>query len=138
MSTWEPNRPPQMSTWELEQPELEVPLTTRQLKRRRNKGSKLAKKFKNLVAEIDNLKSQMEALDKITKASKSTNARLKTKKIRSMKREADKIAEKLRESEATLKLLEPRVPKDPTLKQHPMNRNKRIETKIDELNKKIR
>ena len=42
------------------------------------------------------LKSQMEALeDKITKASKSTNAGFKRKKVRSMKREADKIAEKL-------------------------------------------
>ena len=139
MSTWEPNRPPQMSTWEPEQPELEVPLTKRQLKCRRNEDSKLAKKFKNLVAEIDNLKSQMEALeDKITKSSKSTNARFKRKKIRSMKRVSDKIAEKLRESEATLKLLEPRVPKDLTLKQHPPNRNKCIEAKIDELNKKIR
>ena len=114
MSTWEPNRPPQVSTWEPEQLELEVPLTKRQLKHRRNKD---AKKFKNLVEEIDNLKSQMEALeDKLTKVSESTNARFKRKKIRPMKREADKIAEKLRESEATLKLLEPRVPKDPTLK----------------------
>ena len=122
-----------------EQPELEVPLTKRQLKRRRNKDSKLAKKFKNLVAEIDNLKSQMEALeDKITKVSESTSARFKRKKIRSMKWEADKIAEKLRESEVTLKWLEPRVPQDPTLKQHPSNRNKCIEAKIDELNKKIR
>ena len=81
----------------------------------------------------------MEALeDKITKASDSTNARFKRKKIRSMKREADKIAEKLRESEKALKLLEPRAPKDPTHKQHPPNRNKCIEAKIDELNKKIR
>ena len=63
----------------------------------------LAKKFKNLEKENDNLKSQMEALeDKITKASESTNARFKRKKIRSMKREADKIAEKLRESEKAL------------------------------------
>ena len=94
MSTWEPNRPPQMSTWELErerenkirQPKLEAPLTKRQLKCRRNKDSKLAKKFKSLDAEIRNLKSQMEALkDKITKASKSTNAEFKRKKIRSMK-----------------------------------------------------
>ena len=62
-----------------------------------------------------NLKSQMKALeDKITKASESANTRFKRKKIRSMKREADKITEKLRESEATLKLLEPRVPKDLT------------------------
>ena len=117
MSTWEPNRPPQMSpsgaplrgaTWELERerknevrkPELEAPLTKRQLKRGRNKDSKLAKKFKSLDAEISNLKSQMEALkDKITKASKSNNAGFKRKKIRSMQREADKMAEKLRESE---------------------------------------
>ena len=92
-----------MSTWELEQSELEVPLTIRQLKCRRNKDSKLAKEFKNLVAEINNLKSQMEALeDKITKASKSTNAGFKRKKIRSMKREVDKISEKLRESEKKL------------------------------------
>ena len=56
----------------------------------------------------------MEALeDKITKASKSTNARFKRKKIRSMRREADKITEKLRESEVALKLLEPRVPRPP-------------------------
>ena len=144
MSTWEPQREPQgeMQT-EARQPELEAPLTKRQLKCRRNRDSKLAKKFKNLEKENNNLKSQMEALeDKITKASKSTNARFKRKKIRSMKREADKIAEKLRESEVVLKLLEPRVPKDPIsgapLKQHPPNRNKRIEAKIAEINKKIR
>ena len=140
-------RPPQMSTWELQrepqtearQPELEVPLTKRQLKHRCAKDSKLAKKFKNLEKENSNLKSLMEALeDKITKAFQSTNARFKRKKIRSMKREADKITEKLRESDAALKLLEPRVPKDLTLKQHPSNRNKCIEAKIDELNKKIR
>ena len=55
----------------------------------------------------------MEALeDKITKASESINAKFKRNKIRSMKIEADKIAEKLRESEKALKLLEPRVPKN--------------------------
>ena len=85
----------------------------------------------------------MEALeDKITKASKITNAGFKRKKIRSMKREADKIAEKLRESEKKLKLVEPRVPKDlisgAPLKLRPPNRSKRIETKIAKLNKKIR
>ena len=84
----------------------------------------------------------MEELeDKITKVSESTNARFKRKKIRSMKKEVAKIAEKLRESEKALKLLEPRVPKAPSgvpLKLHSPNRNKRIEAKIDELNKKIR
>ena len=143
MSTWELNQPPQMSTWELKceqknevrQPELEAPLTKRQLKRRQNKDSKLTKKFKSLDAEISNLKSQMEALkDKITKASKSTNAGFQRKKIRSMKREADKINEKLRESEKALDLVEPRVPKSlisrAPLKLHPPNRSKHIETKI--------
>ena len=42
-----------MSTWEPEQPELEVPLTKRQLKHRRNKDSKAAKKFKNLEKKYD-------------------------------------------------------------------------------------
>ena len=112
MSTWKPQREPQTET---RQRELEVPLTKRQPKRRRNKDSKLAKKFVSLDAEIDNLKSQMEELEnKITKASKSTYAGFKRWKIRSMKREADKITEKLRESEKVLKLLEPRVPKDLT------------------------
>ena len=138
-ATWEPK-----CEWENEvrQPELEAPLTKQRLKHRKNKDSKLAKKFKNLEKEISNLKSQMEALkdkiDKMTKASKTTNAGFKRKKIRSMKREADEIAETLRESEAALKLLEPRVPKDPTLKQHPPNRNKCIEAKTAEINKKIR
>ena len=94
-------------------------------------------------AEISNLKSQIEELeDMITKASESPNARFKRKKIRSMKREADKITEKLRESKATLKSLESRIPKDlisgVPLKRHPPNRNKHIEVKIAEINKKIR
>ena len=80
--------------------------------------------------------------DKITRASESTNARFKRKKIRSMKREADKIAEKLRESEKELRSVEPRVPKDPInrapLKLHSPNRNKCIEAKIVGINKKIR
>ena len=148
MSTWEPN---QGATWELErepqtetrQPELEAPLTKRQLKCRRNKDSKLAKKFKNLEAENNNLKSQMEELEnKITKASKSTNVRFKRKKIRSMKRKVDKIVEKLIKSEQALKSLESRIPKDlisgAPFKRLPPSRNKRIETKIAELNKKIR
>ena len=131
--------------------ELETPLMNRQLKHRRNKDSKLAKKFKGLNAEISNLKSQMEALkDKITRTSESTNTRFKRKKIRSMKREASKIAKRLRESEKTLGAVEPRVPKDPIsrsqsggfapahLKLHPPNRNKCIEAKIAEINKKIR
>ena len=95
------------------QPELEAPLTKRQLKHRQNKDSKLNKEFKRLEADIDNLKSQMDSLKyKITKASESANARFKRQKIRSMKREANKINEKLKESEAKLELVEQRVPID--------------------------
>ena len=92
-ATWEPQREPET---EVRQPELEAPLTKRQLKHRQNKDSKLTKKFVSLDSEINNLKSQMDTLkDKIMRASKSTNAGFKRKKIRSMKREANKINEKL-------------------------------------------
>ena len=142
-----PPPPPPIQTWEpindRLRPELEAPLTKRQLKHRQNEDSKLAKKFKSLEAEIDNLKSQMGALkDKITKTSESTNARFKRKKIRSMKREADKINEKLAASEAKLESVKPRVTIDhirgAPLKLHPPNRSKCIEAKISEINKKIR
>ena len=44
---------------------------------------------------MDNLKSQVDALkDKIMRALESANAKFKRKKIRGMKREAAKIAEK--------------------------------------------
>ena len=143
IQTWDPRGVPgPVGPWELQtQPELE--LTKRQLKHRRNKDSKLAKKFKNLEKEINNLKSQMDSLkDKITKASESAIARFKRKKIRSMKRDFDKINEKLKESEKKLESVEPRVPRDPLrggpLKLHPPNRNKCIEKKISEIKKKIR
>ena len=85
----------------------------RQLKHRRNLDSKLNKEFKRLEADIYNLKSQMDSLkDKITKASESANARFKRKKIRSMKRDFDKISEKLKESEAKLESVEQQVPID--------------------------
>ena len=116
------------------EPELEVPqpLTKRQLKRRRNKNSKLNKKFKNLSKEINNLKSQIEELEnKIVKATQSTNARFKRKKIRSMKSDVVKAIEKLRESEKSFESIEFRIPKN-------NNSNKRIENKTAELNKKIR
>ena len=72
--------------------------------------------------------------DKITKASESTNARFKRKKIRSMKRDFDKINENLKESEKKLESVGPRGP----LELHPPNRNKCIEKKTAEINKKIR
>ena len=120
------------------EPELEVPqpLTKRQLKRRRNKNSKLNKKFKNLSKEIDNLKSQIEELEnKIAKAAQSTNAGFKRKKIRSMKRDVIKAIEKLKESEKSFESIESRIPINNNSKQ---SSSKQIENKIAELNKKTR
>ena len=71
--------------------------------------------------------------DKITKASENTNARFKRKKIRSMKRDFDKINEKLKESE---KKLDSGGLNYGALKLHPPNRNKLIEKKTAEINKK--
>ena len=125
------------------EPELEVPqplavaLTKRQLKHRRNKNSKLNKKFKNLSKEINNLKSQIEGLEnKIAKAAQITNAGFKRKKIRSMKRDVVKAIEKLKESEKSFESIESRIiPKNNNSKR---SSSKRIENKIAELNKKIR
>ena len=86
-----------------------------------------------MEAEYNDLKSRMEELeDKITRAYQSTNAKFKRKKIRSMKREADKIRRDLIASKCSLDRL------DTTPKRHPPSKNKRIEAKISELNKKIR
>ena len=84
----------------------------------------------------------MESLrDRIAKAFRSAHSAFKRKKIRFMKKEADKIASQLAESESKLKSIEARVPKDPIsrapLKLHPLAIPKRIEVKIAELNKKI-
>ena len=112
--------------------EVPQPLTKRQLKCRQNKNSKLNKKFKNLSKEINNLKSQIEGLEnKMIKATQSTNARFKRKKIRSMKRDVVKAMEKLKESEKSFESIESRIPKN-------NNSNKQIDNKIAELNKKIR
>ena len=116
----------------IEQP-LTNTLTKRQLKRRRNKASKLSKKAKNLRIEIDDLKSQMDDTEyKVAKASSSTSARFKRKKIHSMKRETTKIAEKIKE----------RVERLESLQLHPIQQppktNKRIKKKIEDINRKIR
>ena len=55
----------------------------------------------------------MEALEnRITRASESTNARTRRKKIRAMKCETNRIAGRLAESEVALRAVEPRVLKD--------------------------
>ena len=122
------------------QPDLEAPLTKRQLKCRHAKDAKLAKCFINLNSEINPLKLQMESLkEKISCTSRSTHSGFRRKKIRTMKRDVDKISVQLAESEAHLESM--RVPKDPVseapLNRHPPSRPKCIEVKIAELNKKI-
>ena len=116
------------------------PLTKRQCKHRHAKDTKLAKRFINLNSQINAVKLQMEELkEKISHASRSTHSGFKRKKIRTMKREANKISAQLAASEARLESM--RVPKDPVsgapLKRHPPSGPKRIEVKIAELNKKI-
>ena len=123
MSTWEQEREQEQSEgplvpcWQgptLRSMELEAPLMKKQLQCRRNRDSKVAKKLKSLDAEISNLKSQMEVLkDKIMRAYESTNVKSKRKKTRSMKGEVNKIAGRLAESESALRVVEPRVLKDP-------------------------
>ena len=87
--------------------------------------------------EIDNLRSQIEELEnKIIKATQSTNASFKRKKIKSMKRDVVKAIEKLKESKKSFESIESRIiPKNNNSKR---SSSKRIENKIAELNKKIR
>ena len=117
-----------------------IPLTKRQRKHRCAKDTKLAKHFVNLNAEINALKLQMEELkEKISHTSRSAHSGFKRKKIRTMKRDADKISVQLAKSEARLESM--RVSKDPVsgapVTLHPPFRPKCIEAKIVELNKKI-
>ena len=82
----------------------------------------------------------MEALkEKISHASRSAHSGFKKKRIRTMKRDVDKISAKLAESEKALESM--RVPKDPVSgaprKLHPPSRPNCIEVEIAELNKKI-
>ena len=130
------NASPNLNGDEVEQPikqPIEQPLTKRQLKRRRSKAAKLSKKSKNLRIEFDDLKSHMDDIEhKISKTSSSTSARFKRKKIRSMKREASKIAERIKEQTDKLETIETQPI------QQSSKTNKRIKKKIEDLNRKIR
>ena len=113
-----------------------INLTKRQIKRRRNKASKLSKKSKNLRIEIDDLKSQKDNIeDKINKASSNAGFRFKRKKIRSMKREAAKISEKIQELTNELRAIEV----EPIIQTSQLSKaNKKLNKKMEELSKKIR
>ena len=129
------NRVPEIAE-PIEQP-MKQPLNTltkHQFKHRRNKASKLSKKARSLRIEIDDLKSQMDDIEyKVAKASSSTSSMFKRKKIRSMKREATKIAEKIKEQTEKLDSPESKQP----IQQAPKT-NKRIKNKIADLNRTIR
>ena len=72
---------------------------------------------------------------KISKASSSTSARFKRKKVRSMKREATKIAERIKEQTDKLKTIETQ----PIQQSSQLSKtNIRIKKKIQDLNRKIR
>ena len=146
---WAWRQQPQQQPWGTKAPQgpsTEIPATTegtltkKQHKRRWAKDSKLAKCFVSLNTEINALKLQMEGLkEKISHTFRSAHSGFKRKKIRTIKRDIDKISAKLAESEKTIESM--RVPKDPIsgtpLKLHPPARPKRIKVKIAELNKKI-
>ena len=109
----EPSPPPRPESSPVEQGPIDQPqindktinLTKSQLKRRSQKASKLKKKSKSLRTEIHELKSQNDSLeDQIKKATKSTSAIFKGKKIRSMKREATKLNERIQEKTKELKV----------------------------------
>ena len=76
------------------------PLTKQQCKCRRAKHTKSAQCFINLKSEINNLKLQMEELkEKISRTSRSAHSGFKRKRIRLMKKEADKLSNQLAEAE---------------------------------------
>ena len=94
---------------EIDKPIIEQPkrndnkLTERQRKPNAQRASKLKKKSKSLKDEIDELKSQHEGIeDKIKKATESISSRFKGKKIRSMKRQAAKLNERIQEKAKNL------------------------------------
>ena len=111
-------------------------LSKRQRKHMAQKASKLSKKSKNLRIEINDLKPQKDDIeDNTNKASSSTSSRFKRKKIRSMKREATKINEKIQERTKELKTIEV----NPIVRMLQQSKdNKRIKKKIEDLNRKIR
>ena len=104
------------------------------------KASKLSKKSKNLRIDINNLKSQKDDLEqKIKKVSSTTSAKFKGKKIRSMKREANKLNEVIKERMKELEKVETN-PKIQTIfkPSQKSKESKRIKKKIEDINRKIR
>ena len=139
----EPSPPPRSESTPVDQGPIDQPqndktinLSKRQRKRKSQKASKLSKKSKNLRSEINDLKSQKDDIeDKIKKASSSTSARFKGKKIR----EAAKINEKIEERTKELKMIEESPMSQAIVRTSQQSKeNRRIKRKIEDLNRKIR
>ena len=104
------------------------------------KASELSKKSKSLRIDINNLKSQKDDLEeKIKKVSSTTSTKFKGKKIRSMKREANKLNDLIKERTKELEKIESN-PKIQTMfkTSQQSKESKRIKKKIEDINRKIR
>ena len=115
-------------------------LTRNKRKKISQKASKLSKKSKNLSIDINDLKSQKDDLEeKIKKVSGTTSAKFKGKKIRSMKREVNKLNELIKERMKELEKIEtsPNIQEMFKITQQ-SKENKRIKKKIEDLDRKIR
>ena len=94
----------------------------------------MAKKFKALTAEIEDLKHKVETLeDKMASSSTTCGAKFKRQKISSMQKEVDKVVNELRDAQENLELINSRR----TIKDKQPN-TKPTNKKIAELNRKIR
>ena len=115
-------------------------LTTNKRKKISQKASKLSKKSKSLRIDINNLKSQKDELEeKIRKVSSTKSAKFKGKKIRSMKREANRLNNLIMERAKELEKIETNPNTQEMFKiTQQSSKNKRIRKKIEDLNRKIR
>ena len=110
-------------------------LTRSKRKKISQKASKLSKKSKNLRIDINNLKSQKDDLEeKIKRLSSNTSAKFKRKKIRHMKREANKLNETINEKTKELEKIETNPNIQRMFKTTQQSKEKRrIKKKIEDL-----
>ena len=116
-------------------------LTRRQHKRRCAAKRQREKEFTNLTSEINRLKMQLEEMKgKISHISRLAHSEFKWKKIKSMKRDVEKLSLQIADSEAKLGSM--RVRTNPVTNvpifQHPPSRTKHLQSATAELTKKIR
>ena len=115
-------------------------LTKRQRKRNGTKAAKIKKKTAFLRNEIDNLISQRESIEeKVAKATKSTSAKVKGKRIHPMKREAVKLANLIEQKTKELKTIETNpISQEIVRTSQQSKENRRTRRKKEDINRKIR